>query len=279
MALFFYGDIEKGEKQMSKKTLPRFIGNVQRSLIKHSPSILTGIGIAGMVATAVMVGKATPKAVELLQKQKESPDYIEPESKMEGVANVVKTTWKCYLPAAITGFVSITCLLGANSVHAKRNMVLATAYQLSEKAFSEYKDNTVEVVGEKKAQAIQDKIAQKHIEENPINNNEVIVTGKGNSLCYDSISGRYFTSDIERIRRVENELNRELINDLYVSLNEFYHELGLKPIDERIGDELGWNVDDGLVDIAFSSQLAEDGRPCLVINYNLVPRYNYKMFG
>lgn len=262
---------------MSKKTLPRFIGNIQKGLIKHSPSILTGIGIAGMVTTAVMVGKATPKAAELLKKQKEAPDYVKPEAKMEDVVNTIKSTWKCYLPAVITGAVSITCLIGANSVHAKRNMVLATAYQLSEKAFSEYKENTVEVVGEKKAQAIQDKIAQNHIDKNPIDNHEVILTGKGSTLCYDSISGRYFESDIEKVRRVENELNRELINDLYVSLNEFYHELGLNPID--IGDELGWNVDDGLVDIAFSSQLAKDGTPCLVINYNLTPRYNYKMFG
>lgn len=264
---------------MSKKALPQFIGTIQKGLIKHSPSILTGIGIAGMVTTAVMVGKATPKAVELLEKQKEEPDHTEPETKIEAAANTIKITWKCYLPAAITGCVSIACLLGANSVHAKRNMVLATAYQLSEKALSEYKENAVEVVGEKKAQAIQDKIAQKRVEKNPVDNNEVVLTGKGSTLCYDSISGRYFESDIEQIRRVENELNRELINDLYVSLNEFYHELGLDPIDERIGDELGWNVDDGLVDIAFSSQLAKDGRPCLVINYNLVPRYNYKMFG
>lgn len=262
---------------MSKKTVPQFVEVVRKSVAKHSPSILTGVGIAGMVTMAVMVGKATPKAVELLKKQKEAPDYIEPESKVENAANVVKTTWKCYLPAAITGVISVTCLVGANSVHAKRNMVLATACRLSEKAFSEYKESTMEVVGEKKAQAIQDKIAQKHIEKNPVTNNEVILTENGCALCYDSISGRYFRSDIERIRRVENELNRELVSDLYISLNEFYHELGLDPIE--IGDDLGWNVEDGLVDIAFSSQLTKDGTPCLVINYNITPRYDYKTFG
>ncbi len=261
---------------MNKKMLPQFVRKVQKSVVKHSPSILTGIGIAGMVTMAVMVGKATPKAADLLKRQKEDPDYAEPETRVEAVARTVKTTWKCYIPAGITGIVSIACLLGANSVHAKRNMVLATAYQLSEKAFSEYKENAVEVVGEKKAQAIQDKIAQKHVEQNPVDGHEVILTDDGNTLCYDSISGRYFRSDIEKIRRVENELNRELISELYVSLNEFYHELGLDFIE--IGDDLGWNVDDGLVDIAFSSQLTKKGIPCLVIGYNLTPRYDYKTF-
>jgi hypothetical protein len=58
-----------------------------------------------------------------------------------------------------------------------------------------------------------------------------------------------------------------------VSLNEFYDELGLSHI--AVGDDLGWNIEKGGIDISFSTQLAEDGMPCLVVNYDVKPRYDY----
>ena len=79
-----------------------------------------------------------------------------------------------------------------------------------------------------------------------------IITDKGNTLCFDSLSGRYFKSDIDKIKRAVNNLNRELTYDMYVSLNDFYDELDLDHT--KIGDELGWNLDDGLIDVYFGSQ-------------------------
>ena len=59
-------------------------------------------------------------------------------------AEVVKITWKCYIPAAVTGIAATACVIGANSVHASRNAALATAYHLSSAALTEYKDKVVE---------------------------------------------------------------------------------------------------------------------------------------
>ena len=47
--------------------------------------------------------------------------------------------------------------------------------------------------------------------------------------------------------------------------------IGLKPT--KIGDDIGFNIDNGLLDVNFSSQLTEEGRPCLVLNYNVYPRF------
>ena len=102
---------------------------------------------------------------------------------------------------------------------------------------------------------------------------EVIITEKGNTLCYDAISGRYFKGDIDKIKKAEYELNRQMRDEMYISLNDFYYEIGLDNI--KIGDELGWNIDDGYIDLSFSSQLASDGTPCLVIDYSIAPRYNF----
>ena len=87
------------------------------------------------------------------------------------------------------------------------------------------------------------------------------------------ISGRYFKSDIETIKKAVNELNRRMLLDMYISLSEFYDEIGLEHI--ALSDELGWNIDDGLMEIDFSSQLADDGTPCVVIDYHLAPKYDF----
>ena len=138
----------------------------------------------------------------------------------------------------------------------------------------EYKSAALETLGEKKEKDIRDKVAKNQIEANPVNETSVIVTGGGDSLCYDSISGRYFRSNIEKIRGVENAIERALLSDDYVSLNEFYDLLGLEHID--IGDDLGWRVDwNRSFEIELSSQLTKNGEPAIVLSYLEMPRYDY----
>lgn len=234
---------------------------------KHSPEILTGIGIAGMITTTVMAVRATPKALNLIEnkKKEEQVDKLKP-------IDVVKTAWKPYIPAVVTGTTSVMCLVGASSVNVRRNAALATAYAISESSFREYRDKVINTIGEKKEQVVRDEIAKDKVQDISLGNREVIVTGRGNTLCYDAISGRTFKSDIDKLRRAENELNRRMISEMYVSLNDFYNEIGLSGT--SIGDDLGWNIDQGFIELTFSSQLVED-EPCLVINYYISPKYDF----
>lgn len=254
---------------MKKPNLSKIVKSVQTTVIKHSPEILTGIGIAGMITTTVMAVKATPKALMLIEEKKDE-EHVDELTPVE----TIKTTWKCYIPAVITGTLSTACLIGAQSVSAKRNAALATAYTLSETALKEYQEKVVETIGEKKEQVIQDKVAKDKIEKDPVKNHEVIITQKGDTLCYDVISGRYFKSDMEKIRKAVNNLNYRLNSEMYISLNEFYYELGLRCTE--LGNELGWNIGDGLIDPKISAQLTEDGEPCLVIDYHIAPRYGFE---
>lgn len=252
---------------MTKQSMMKIIANVRLGVAKRSPEILTGLGIAGMITTTVLAVKATPKALMCI----EDAAY-EKEEKLT-VTDKAKACWKCYIPAAVTGTASVVCLIGASSVNVRRNAALATAYKLSETALNEYREKVVETLGEKKAAAIKEKVDKSRIEKNPITKNEVIMTEKGNTLCCDSITGRYFKSDIEQIKKAVNELNKNMLRDMYVSLNEFYDELGLDHI--SLGDDLGWNIDKGMLDIDFSSQIADDGTPCIVMDYSIAPKYNY----
>lgn len=259
---------------MNKSNLSQIARRVRRTLTEHSPEILTGIGIAGMVATTVMAVKATPKALDIMAEIKES--HAEDTERKTIAKEVVKRVVPIYIPATITGAMSVACLIGANSVNERRNAALATAYTLSDAALREYKDKVVETLGERKEEAVRDAIAKDKIDKDPVSSKEVIITGKGDTLCYDMMCKRYFKSDIDKLRKIENDLNRRMRDEMYISLNEFYYEVGLDDI--AIGYEFGWNIDRGYIELEFSSQLADDGTPCLVVGFRNPPDYNFRRY-
>ena len=251
-----------------KSNVKTLLSNVGRNVDKYSPQILLGVGIAGMITATVLAVKATPKAMENIKEKKE-------EQKVEKLTTVetVKATWKCYIPTVVTGSLSIACLVTSNSVHTRRTAALATAYEVSRTALREYKDKVVEVVGEKEAQKVSDEVAKDKLQKNPVNETNIIMTGDGDVLCYDSLSGQYFKSNIDAIHKAENEVNYTLLNESYTSLNSFYDMLGIR--NTKLGGELGWNIDSGQLKIDISSEIAENGQPCLVLEYDISPKYDY----
>ena len=261
--------------KLPKLNLSKVAKNMQHTLGKYSPQILTGIGVAGMITTVVLAVKATPKALELIEDKKEELDA----DKLT-IVDTVKAAWKPYVPAAVTGVLSTVCIIGGNAVGTRRTAALAAAYKISETALHEYKDAIVETVGEEKAEEVKEKVAQNKLDKNPVVEKQIIVTNKGTFLCYDSLSGRYFQSDIETIRKAQNDINDYLFSEDYASLNMFYDFLGLEHT--RLGAELGWKIDSGTLQIEFDSTLASDksqgiapGTPCLVLDYNVAPKYEF----
>lgn len=255
---------------MKKARITKAAKTVWLAAKKHSPEILTGVGIAGMLTTVVLAVQATPKALRLIDEKKADIPEEETIPRIEAV----KAAWKVYVPAVLTGILSTICLIGANSVNQRRNAAIAAAYSLSESALKEYREKVVETIGERKEQAIRDDIAKDRITENPVR--EVIISDRGSTLCYDSLSGRYFKSDIEKLRRIVNDLNRRMRDEMFISLNDFYCAVDNPDLGPtKLGDMLGWNIDKGYIDLNFSSQLTTDGAPCLVLDYTVVPEYEY----
>lgn len=264
-----------------------FISTLRTSMVKHSPEILTGLGIAGFVTTTILAVRATPKALNLLKEAEErylesSTSYAAKSNWVDNEGNEVqifkplekvRIAWKCYIPTVIMGTVSVTCILGANSVNLRRNAALATAYTISEAALTDYRHKVVEVVGEKKEKEVRDAIAKDIVDKTPVINKEIVVVEQGGTLCLDVYSGRFFKSDIEKIRKAVNRVNRDLLNDGYLSLNDFYYEIGLSNV--AMGEDFGWIADRGVIDVNFSSQLTADGTPCIVLDYSIAPFYGY----
>lgn len=241
--------------------------NIVNAVSDKSPEILIGLGLAGMLTSTILAVKATPKALDILEQEDRELSKIDK----------VKLTWKCYAPAAIGYCTSAACIIGANSVNSKRNAVLAGAYKISEQALIEYRDKVVEVIGEEKEKEIRDAVAEDRIQQGPKQANGVLVAGKGDTLCYDMYSGRYFNSDMDSINRVLNDINYKLMQDNIMSVNDFYDALGLNAI--STGYDVGWNVDDGLIRLYFSSTLTEGGQPCLAMHFDNLPRHGFDRLG
>lgn len=247
------------------------IKSIRCFISKNSPQILTGLGIAGMIGSTIFAVKATPKALDLLAAKKDELNTDE-----LSVKEIITTAWKPYIPAGILCITSTCCLISATTISTKRQAALATAYTLSEKAFTTYKNKVIETIGEKKEKKIREEIAQDSVSKDNGEKRQIIITPSGQTLCMDSISGRYFRSDLDTIRKAVNELNRELLTSNYISLNKFYSSIGLEGIKD--GDYIGWNVDKGLLELDFDACITDTDEPCIVIDYNIMPHNDYNKF-
>jgi hypothetical protein len=248
--------------------------NLAGRISENSPTILTGAAIAGLVTSVIFAVKATPRAIILIEEEnekrwKETPNDEEPE--LLTTIDIVKLTWRCYIPTAGMLIATGACIIGANSINQKRYAALATAYTLSETAFREYKQKVVETLGKNKEQKLRDEIAADRIKENPPTPNEVIFSKKGEVLCYESLTKRYFKSDYEHIRRIVNDLNDQLFSEGFVTMNDMFWALGLDMM--RPYDGIGWDVTTGIIRPNISTHLTDDNRPCLVLSFEVEPKF------
>ena len=194
---------------------------------KNAPTILSCLGVVGVVATTVMAVKATPKALSLIENAEEQKG--EKLSKWEKV-NVAGPV---YIPSVIAGVATSACILGSNVISKRQQATLISAYALLDNSYKEYRKKTDELYGEEAGKQIRGEIAK----DKYTGDNESLDNDK--ELYYDFYSGRYFESTPEAVLWAEYETNRSMIVNYAVGLNEFYDFLGLEPLPEY--ESIGWS--------------------------------------
>lgn len=255
-----------------KEQIIKWGTKIGQEVAKNSPIILTSLGVAGSAATAFLACKATLQAEKKLESmaKMEEEEGVEAFTTKEKMSNVLPF----YIPAAIMFLTTSACIIGSHTISTRRQMALASAYSLSTEAMKELQEKVEETYGQKKAEKLKDDIHHDKVLVNPPNEESIIITGKGDTLCYDEYSGRYFRGDIEDIRRAVNKINTDLLNGHYANLNDLYYLIGLKST--KMGDQLGWNLNStGPLDIRFSAQLTDKDEPCLVLEYDIMPTFSY----
>lgn len=249
---------------------------VRKATADNAPTILTALGVTGAVTTAVLAAKGGIKAAEIVREE-EARRSDENRTWHVDTRGWVNLTWKCFVPAVGTGAITVVSIVMANHVSTTRAAAMASAYSVSQELFREYKDKVVEKVGEEKHKEIVDDLAQDRIRRDPPPAKDVYVLGAEQYWCKDAYSGRYFKSTLESIKKAENNTNYQIIRNDYASLSDFWDELGLEKTSDS--DEIGWNTDCGL-EIEYGSAIAEDGTPCITVEFRTIPiRGYYSAFG
>jgi len=237
--------------------------SARKFVIKNQTQLLTGASLFGLVATTVAAVQATPKAIEIIQAQtnlnNEKPTPIE----------IVQATWQCYIPTVIMGGLTAASIIFNHSINVKRVAALASAYTITEDRLRNYKKRIMARHGRKEIQAVDDEIAGEKMQETPLV--DIVNTGTGDTLCYDAYSGRYFNGDIELIKRALNNLGRVLLSEDWVSLNSVYSDIGLPTT--KLGEMVGFHIDDGQIEPRFSSHLTKEDKPCVVLDFYIEPKY------
>lgn len=262
---------------------------------KNQPALMLGVGIAGMVTTTVLAVRGHMKAKEevgrqymnnivcgtsdMTDAQRDSMYEEHGYSDKNGHRHIkkrywIKKTWKCYVPAAVTGSLSIACLIGSYSINHRRNAALASSLAVSEAAMTEYQKHVVDTIGEEAEKGIREKFQADQIKKSgPLHSPAELLPGEGDHEymdgahcvnCYESTTQQKFWASKEDIRRAVNNLNQDRLTGFggQVTLNDFYNEIGITAT--SVGDTLGWDVDHPIeVDI---SAVEVNGIPCLYIN-------------
>lgn len=239
----------------------KWAGIVKVGFDKHAPEILTGLGVAGMFASVAFAINATPKAMKSVKEKKKELN----KTKLS-FGEMLQASWKYYIPTTIMLASSTACVIGANSVSTRRSAALAAAYSLSETALSEYKAKVHDLIGDNKEKEVQAAIAQDKVAANPPSETTIINTGKGETLFMEALTGQYFRSDIEKIRKIENDLNREMRSSITISVNDVLAALGVRHA-HKTYDNLGWDIDRHPLEFTRNAIVDDEMGVVVVIDY------------
>lgn len=227
-------------------------------LKRNSRTILTMAAVGGTLTTAYMASRDTYKSKELIDDYKDQYQRGD----ISGIQFIGKVA-PCYIPTAMAATATVTAIVGAHTASSGKIAAMSSAYSMAQEAASIYRQKVKEVVGEEKAREIESAIHADQIERASKESSTVVV-GTGEVLFMDAFTGRLFPSTMNIVEKARNDVNYELINEMYVSLNEFYSKIGLDHVSS--GDNIGWNNDHQL-ELNFDSKITNDGRPCIVMSF------------
>ena len=253
-----------------KEKMIRMYNNSKNVVQKHSPEILAGVGVVGVVASTVMACKSTMKLNDILEESKETRNkirevesnpryeeqYSHEDAKKDLTINYTQTGLKIaklYAPAVILGSASLGCLLASNDILRKRNAALSAAYMTVDKSFKEYRQRVVDRFGEEVEKEIRYNIKAEEITSTVVaeDGSETTVTETVKTMDPNLYSDyAKFFDEASPYWQKDPEYNfmflksqQQYANDLLKArgrlfLNEVYEMLGIDKT--KAGQIVGW---------------------------------------
>ena len=237
-----------------QQVLGKFNRKTELYLKRNGPTILTLVGVIGVITTTVSAVKSTTKALDILEKVKEEKGGDL--TKLE----IIKYAGPVYIPTIIFGTSTIACIFSANIRNKRKQAELISAYAVLENSYKEYKRKVIELYGEDSTNKIYKGIVSENIDEYDSED-------PNEQLFFDMYSMRYFTTTKEKVSNAKYSINEHLNEYGFVPINFLYDLLGLPGID--YGDFIGWN-DRNTSFIFFEDEkviVTDDGLECIVIDF------------
>lgn len=246
--------------------MSKFSTGLQRS----SPTILTVLGITGVVGTAAMAVRETPKALRLVKVKKDELN----KEKLTPV-ELVRTTWKCYVPSVLIGVGTITCIVGIGVMDKRNQAALTSAYTMLNESYKQYRQAAKKVYGENADNKIHSEMAKDAMVSSydwgyQVYNMDMDPESE-RLLFYDLASKKYFNTTMAAVLNAQYHVNRNLSIKGDCSLNEYLSFLGVEGVDK--GDEIGWDISYMIeemecywLDFDNYKTTLEDGLECIVID-------------
>lgn len=237
--------------------------NVSKFFKHHAQSILTGLSMIGLASTTILAVKATPKAIELIESDSRRNHDGDPHGYT--IPEAIQSSWKCYIPALAIGAATGISILSMGVINRRQQNALMGAYILLDRTYKNYKTKVNEIFGDNANQLVQSAMVRDRIEEDKPK------FGCEKAIFYEEHYGKFFERSIAEVLDAEYQLNRKFAKNGEVTINDFFHFLGLSEIE--IGDALGWSQeiicdfsDVNWIDFEHECIELDDGMECYVIN-------------
>lgn len=258
----------------------RFAMRIKASKAKRNASVvLSVLASAGVVGTAILSARASPKVLDLIREEEEKKG--EPLTKKE----VAKVALVGYLPAIFLGMSSIGCIFGAQILNRQQQASMASAYALLDQSYKDYRRKVVNLYGVEADRRIIEAIAVEdsktaHVYASYLGGDCDLHLDEAAGepvLFYDEYSKRFFKATVEQVLNAEYHLNRNYILRGFALLNELYDFLGLEATE--YGSVAEWEcTDEGEYWIDFNHRKAEldDGTAFYILEIPFAPRTEHE---
>lgn len=283
----------------------------KQNIAKAMPTVLFITGIVGIFVSEVMAARDTLKAEKVLHDVQEQSERI-----MDGQAftedgdvivtnkpkyykEVIKATWKCYIPTAITTTLTVGTLIASRRLTARQMALLSTAVASTGSLVQKYRREILERTDENILSEIDTAVAEATMNEAkpPVINTSTTTRYSEDDLSddnnvylfFDPFTKMKFRTTKLAVLGAKYYLNRNFALGSETPLSMFYAFLGLNLPQEY--EFVGWDVNEmaesGLywidIDCVKSTEPdPETGEYYYILEYDMLPgdtEDNYYPFG
>lgn len=230
---------------------------------KNKTRIYTGVGVGLLISSNIATAIATYKNSDNIYRLKKAytKGFL---TKKEYIIALLTIPGKYYIPSIGSILLGSGLVISSDKKEAAKYAALTTLYDHKDLYVKKLKDSIQQQYGKNKLKKLNDDIASKELT-NDIPNNVIVCNNDKSSIFYETFSGRYFNIEIEKFKQIVNNVNYRLMNEMFISINDLYYELGLPAVDS--GNLIGFNVDNGLIEYTMSAQVRDD-KAVLVVSFD-----------